>query len=370
MINSIVRRRYWLRIITVNAAAAVIATAVFTRVGIHTPLRRIAETLAISFLFSMCVGPLVGVVMPRVSPLLWSRLRFPFNWVAAAAIMIVLAAAGSVVAIGVLVAIGYVPIEQVGEWFAGAVRVAIAVTLIIGLFVTANEVNKARLAQVMAEAQLAALESKVQPHFLFNTLNSIAELIRQDPAAAERMTERLASLLRSTLAQESTALVRLEDELRLVRDYLEIERVRFGDRLRYAIDTDPAVADTALVPRLALQTLVENSIKYAVSPRREGGSLRIRVTGTDGRVCVEVHDDGPGFDAASLPAGHGLASLRERLSIVFGHTAALRIVSTSAGTAVTMTLPAARADGAVVARKGPAGWAYQRRLRADAARRT
>src|SRR5205823_1260873 len=102
-------------------------------------------------------------------------------------------------------------------------------------------------------------------------------LVHDDPSGAERMTGQLASLMRSSLDSTATPLVPLEDELRIVAAYLEIERVRFGARLRYTIDVDPAVQD-ARVPRLAVQTLVENSVKYAVSPRREGASITISAT--------------------------------------------------------------------------------------------
>ena len=159
--------------------------------------------------------------------------------------------------------------------------------LTIGLFITAYELMRQRLdaatlalrtkerdeaeaRRLAAEAQLASIESRVQPHFLFNTLNSIAALVHDDPAGAERMTTQLSSLLRSALDSTAVPLVPLDEELRVVRAYLDIERVRFGDRLRYDVDLGDGTA-AAAVPRMALQTLVENSVKYAVSPRREGG---------------------------------------------------------------------------------------------------
>src|SRR5207245_5430793 len=140
-------------------------------------------------------------------------------------------------------------------WFLGSLKISTIVTLIFGVFATAMESLRARLDEttlalrtkerdeadarrLAAEAQLASIESRVQPHFLFNTLNSIAALVHDDPAGAERMTGQLAALLRSSLDSTATPLVTLGDELRVVRAYLEIERVRFGDRLRYRIDVD------------------------------------------------------------------------------------------------------------------------------------
>jgi two-component system sensor histidine kinase AlgZ len=191
---------------------------------------------------------------------------------------------------------------------------------------------------VTLEAKLASLESRVNPHFFFNTLNSIASLTREDPAGAERMTTQLASLMRSSLDHGSAPLVSLEQEIETVRDYLEIEQVRFRDRLRFEIRAD-ARAHAALVPRLALQTLLENSVKYAVSPRREGATITIDARSEDGRLHVDVSDDGPGFDGRTMPEAHGLALLRARLATTFGGDAALTVYSQPGRTTVSLNLP-------------------------------
>jgi signal transduction histidine kinase len=329
---------YWRRIAIGTLIASGVVLFVFSGATWRTPPSELARGYGISFLFSICIGPLVGAVMPRISPWFWGHLRFPFNWAAVAVVMAALSMVGSAVAIGLLVLFGVIPASEFGGWFRENVRIAIAITLTIGLFITAYEVMRARVAQASAEAQLASLESRVQPHFLFNTLNSIAELIHEDPKGAERMTGQLASLLRSSLDQQSQPLVPLGDELRAVRDYLAIEQVRFGDRLRYQIETDTGAAHMS-VPRLALQTLVENSVKFAVTPRREGASIVVRAAAADGRLRVEVVDDGPGFDAGALPAGHGLALLRDRLTLLYDSRATMEIVSGDRGTTVGLTVP-------------------------------
>jgi two-component system, LytTR family, sensor histidine kinase AlgZ len=328
----------WFRIFLGYVAVAIGIAIVFSDIGAHTPWRRIVEAIATSFLFGICIGPMVGVTMPRIAPWVWRRLRFPFNWIAIAATMAAQALIGSAIAIVVLMLIGYLSAADFWPWYVGSMRVSIVVTLTIGLFITAHEMNVARLAQATTKAQLAALESRVQPHFLFNTLNSIAALTHDDPQRAERMTTELASLLRSSLDSQHTPLVPLADELQIVRNYLEIERVRFGDRLRYVIDADDA-SKSAPVPRLAIQTLVENSVKYAVSPRREGASIGVRAAAVNGHLRVEVSDDGPGFDSASLPEGHGLALLRSRLQMLFADRASLRVTSQSSATSVTIDVP-------------------------------
>jgi LytS/YehU family sensor histidine kinase len=177
----------------------------------------------------------------------------------------------------------------------------------------------------------------VRPHFLFNTLNSIAALIPQDPAGAEKMTGQLASLLRASLDAAPSALVPLEQELRTVRDYLEIERVRFGDRLRYEIDMPAALAGS-MVPRLSLQTLVENAVKYAVAPRRTGGSIQVRAAGGEPGLRLTVTDDGPGFQTSDLPPGHGLALMRDRLRMLFGERARLSVEARADGSTVAIEI--------------------------------
>jgi LytS/YehU family sensor histidine kinase len=192
--------------------------------------------------------------------------------------------------------------------------------------------------RLVAEAQLASLESRVNPHFLFNTLNSIAAMTHTDPQGAERMTHQLASLMRSSLDAASMPLVCLRDEIDLVRNYLAIEHVRFGDRLRYTIDVDEPAAETP-VPRLSLQTLAEKSVKYAVSPQRDGACITIRAATNGASTRVELEDDGPGFDPDEERPGHGLALLRARLAMNFPSRARLEVQSRPGRTRVAIVVP-------------------------------
>jgi signal transduction histidine kinase len=332
---------YWRRILVGNLIGSGAVVFLFAGATFHTPLSELARNYAIAFLFSCCIAPALGVAMPRLAPWIWTRFRFPFNWIAITVVMAVLAVLGTLAAIGLLILGGVVRPVEFAAWFEGSLRISIAITLTIGIFITVYEMMRARLAQTTVEAQLASLESRVHPHFLFNTLNSIAALIHDDPAGAERMTTQLASLMRSSLDAGPTALVPLDEELAVVRDYLEIERVRFGERLRYRIDASDAAA-SALVPRLALQTLVENSVKYAVSPRREGGAVGISIVESDERIVMRVEDDGPGFDSRLFPVGHGLALLKARLAILFGDRASLAVESAAGLTRVDIAIPRQR----------------------------
>jgi two-component system sensor histidine kinase AlgZ len=349
--------RYWGRIVAINVAATVLATFAFAGVGWHTPWRHVLESASISFLFSTCCSSLCALALPRLVPLISARFAFPMNWVMIVVALIGFASAGTLLALAVLVPIGYIrSTEAYMAWFVSVLKISIVVTLLFGMFGTALEIMRTRLDETTValrtkqleeerarklaiEAQLASLESRVHPHFLFNTLNSIAELVHDDPAAAERVVGQLASLLRSSLDGASMPLVPLEQEVRVVRDYLEIERVRFGDRLRFDVQVADHLGET-LVPRLALQTLVENSVKYAVSSRQAGASILIRATDGGGRVRLDVEDDGPGFDTACTPDGHGLALVRSRLAMTFGDRASLHVESRPGKTLVTLDLPA------------------------------
>jgi hypothetical protein len=351
------------RILFANIVAALAIVAIgggFT--GALGP-RALARAMTVSLIYANCVGTLLGLTMPIVARHCFAA-GARAKWLILVAAIAVIAVIGTFIANLVLYAVGYIPPGRFWEWAVGSLSSAITISLVIGGAVTAYETVRHRLAdatvalrtkerdeaearRLAAEAQLASLESRVQPHFLFNTLNSIASLIHEDPGGAEKMTTELASLLRSTLDSQSP-LVPLDEELRIVRNYLEIERVRFGDRLRYDIQLDPRAGDTR-IPRLAVQTLVENSVKFAVSPRRQGATIAVRALRISGRTHVEVDDDGPGFDAASVREGHGLSLIRARLAMTFGDQAQLHIDSRPGQTRVWFDVP----DGRVPASPSP-----------------
>jgi two-component system sensor histidine kinase AlgZ len=348
--------KFWARMAAINAAAALTVGFAFNGVTLHTPWHKAAEIMGVGFLFSSIISSLCAVTISAMAPALFRKVRFPFNWTILVAVLVALSAIGSVLALLVLLSIGYVHSrEELARYLLRTLKASVVITLVFGIFGTLIELLQVRLndakvalrtkerdeadaRRLAAEAQLASIESRVQPHFLFNTLNSIAALVHDDPAGAERMTGQLAVLLRSALDSTAMPLVPIDEELRIVRAYLDIERVRFGDRLRYEVHVDEG-ASSAAVPRMALQTLVENSVKYAVSPRREGGSICVTATAVDGRVRVTVEDDGPGFNGAHRPEGHGLALLEARLAMLFGTRASMRVDSHAGHTGVIIEVP-------------------------------
>ena len=347
----------WVQVALVNVAAALLVVVAFSGVSWHTPWRDLIEAFAVAYFISTCIGFPCAYLLPRLAHgFLLNKVGFPYKWGILIAAMIGLAATGSLMALAGLWAIGYLPSGYVlRAWLGSSLKIAIIVTLLFGIFGTVIELGRTRLVaatlalrtkerdeaearRVATEAQLASLESRVNPHFLFNTLNSIAALVRNDPAAAERMTGQLAALMRSALYQQ-TPLVTLDEELRIVGAYLEIEQVRFGDRLHYRFDV-AANAGDALVPRLAVQTLVENSVKYAVTPRRGPTTIVVRAARDNGRLRLDVHDDGPGFPASARADGHGIALLESRLAMSFGDRARLAVDGRPGDTSVTIELPA------------------------------
>jgi LytS/YehU family sensor histidine kinase len=202
-----------------------------------------------------------------------------------------------------------------------------------------RQVEQERAYKLLAEAQLSTLESRIHPHFLFNTLNSIAALIPSDPVRAEDTVGKLASLLRFSLNAHHRGLVPLSQELKIVRDYLEIERTRFGERLRYEIAV-PEALDDVKVPPLALQSLVENSVKHVVSQRTQGAAIQLSGGVDAGQAHFEVIDDGPGFSLDAITPEHGLGNLVARLELLFGGAGQLEVSRENEKTVVRLSFPA------------------------------
>lgn len=198
-----------------------------------------------------------------------------------------------------------------------------------------KEIDEEKARALATEAQLASLESKIHPHFLFNTLNSIASLIRDEPVLAEKMVEKLSALLRYSLDSSANNTVTFEQELDITVKYLEIEKIRFQDRLEYAVAVDDKLANVK-VPPLALQTLVENSIKHVASKTSQRTKISVSAKTSDTSSVIEVSDNGPGFDSESIRDGHGLHLLAERLNVIYKGEAKLDVVEN--GT-VRLTIP-------------------------------
>ena len=207
--------------------------------------------------------------------------------------------------------------------------------------------------RLLLEARFDALQRQINPHFLFNTLNSITSLVRSQPELAREMIVKLANILR-VLLKDREAFVSLSEELAFTDDYLDIEVVRFGEKLCVVKHIAPETLQ-AVVPSMLLQPLIENSIKHGLEPRIEGGTVTVRSRITDdGRLLVEVEDDGVGMVSGRTSTSHsrrsgtgiGIKNVRERLQVLYGDAAEVFIESRPGrGTKVALTMPVLGGEG-------------------------
>lgn len=198
-----------------------------------------------------------------------------------------------------------------------------------------------RLRADLAEAQLTVVEGQLHPHFLFNALNSVAALVRHDAAQAEQVLEQLSELLRATLRRNPMQEVPLDEALRLAEQYLAIEQVRFGPRLRVAFDAS-LEARKGRVPPLILQPLVENAVRHGIAPLERGGSVTVRARVEADRLHVTVGDDGVGYGMSTTRGGSGLgiSSVRSLLAHLYGAAHSFEVgPATRSGTIVSIVLP-------------------------------
>jgi two-component system LytT family sensor kinase len=234
----------------------------------------------------------------------------------------------------------------------GAIYITSVMTVAIALKVLNNtriEMKLEEQERLLLQARMEALQSQINPHFLFNTLNSVASLVRFDPDTAREMIVKLSKILRRLL-KKGDSFVALREEFEFIDDYLDIEVIRFGcDKLKVVKELEEASLEV-VVPTMLIQPIVENSIKHGLSPKISGGTIYLRSRIQDGMLVVEVEDDGvgivePGSDVSewSTPqrgTGIGLANVRERLNVLYSDAARVEMESrTGAGTIVRVLLP-------------------------------
>jgi len=330
------------------AIAAVIV--VITAVSLRNPsFQRLMWPFLISILYSTSIGGLSWWTLARLAPR-FSHVK-TIQWSQLVGILTVNSFLGGTFAYLVMV---WQPFVRIQIEYIPSMLTCLIITQLIGcisfvveeakhkvqattLQLQTRELERERALKAASEAKLQSLESRIHPHFLFNTLNSISSLVRSNPTEAEVLIERLAALLRFSLDRHGS-LVSLADEMQITRDYLNIEKTRFGDRLRYHFEIPAELLD-AKVPAMSLQTLAENSVKYAVGSQRQGADIFIRARRNGPSIQLEVADSGPGFSPDSLPSGHGLDTLRQRLESLFGDRATLNTRRLDPGMEVAFTVP-------------------------------
>ena len=208
----------------------------------------------------------------------------------------------------------------------------------------ARTIKAATLETSLVQARLKTLQAELHPHFLFNTLHAISTLVHTNPDSADRMISRLSDLLRLTFDGAGAAAVSLQEELEFLQKYLEIEQIRFQDRLSVMYDVEADTLD-AEVPRLILQPLVENAIKHGVAPRSGRGLIQISSRVRDAALWIEVRDNGVGLSGQArtrLHSGVGLSNTRARLECLYGAAHRLEFSEGAEGLAVQMRIPLSR----------------------------
>ena len=348
VVREVLRWCLWgmpLMAVVIGASLLVVQHAHFSQAG-----RRFLAAVVYSVLIGMPSAVLLNWVGFRYTER-FPRLILLINTV----VLLSMATVGCLAAGLIFQWIGFLNSGEYWNEFKGSLPTCYVISLTVGLGVFSFETMRHKLHhanlelrtrqaeqerayKLLAEARLSSLASRIHPHFLFNTLNSIASLIPADPKRAEDTVGKLASLLRFSLNANQDRLVPLSQELKIVRDYLEIEQTRFGQRLRYSVDSR-AQLDDVKVPPLALQTLVENSIKHVVAQRAEGATIRVAAAADGDRVRLEVIDDGPGFSLQAITPEHGLGNLISRLELLYGESGQISVARADENTVVTLQFP-------------------------------
>jgi len=314
----------------------------------------VSESFIVSFFLSTGIALVSRLLVPPVIKSI-GRPGWKLT-LALSCTFIVSAAIGSLIGGALLLAIGLGTASQFWNNYFFLVRITAALAVVSGLgshfyeSLTSQlraaqaqlkqwELEKERAERAALEAKLSSLESRIHPHFLFNTLNSISALISRNPSRAEELVSRLAALLRSSLNSTRQGLVPLESELGIVKDYLEIEKARFGDRLRYSLNLCDGTRQW-MVPPFSVQSIVENSVKHGIAANENGGQIEITTEHIVDRLRVEIRDTGPGFNLGDVYAGHGLDNVIARLDTLFGAAASLEIEQRDDRCVVSLLIPA------------------------------
>ncbi|HEX4007736.1 MAG TPA: sensor histidine kinase [Acidobacteriaceae bacterium] len=333
--------------------AVVVVDLVALASGPTITVRSALQTLAFTFIYANLTSILAVVILGWL--LEKAMARNVALWKVALPGILFFTAAGCLAAQGLLAAAGFVGRQQFWLEYYHTLRFAAPLALVFGLGATAygtllgrmqgmeaalheKAMAAERAQKLAAEARLRSLEAWIHPHFLFNTLNSISALIAGDPARAEQIVGRLATLLRASLDSSNHPLIPLREEMALVESYVDIERARFGEKLHASLYVPAALEETA-VPPMSVQSLVENAVKHGITSRPEGGTFTVTAREENGGVRISVRDDGPGFDLTAMRAGHGLDKLVLRLDALFGERARLSVSREDGYSVVEMVVP-------------------------------
>ena len=350
-LKSWIRERY-LRMCFVPSTILAIILTLFFILTMALPLNAqlMGKTFGVTLLFTHSIGSALLVMWG-----LWSNLPLRINRVQRHLLAIVGVVLG--VFLGTTFAVAFVA-EMLGRSFWEVVSQVLLFNLfmtvvVVGIMVTyeqmrtrlentleklkEKEVSEQRLLRLKTQAELASLQARINPHFLFNSLNTIASLVSIDAKRAEKAVEMLSRLLRFSLRSSERRIVSLNEEFEIIKTYLDLEKVRLGDRLCYEISIKGDVS-LVCVPGMLLQPLVENSIKHGLSRKVTQGVVKVAATVEDGLCRIVVEDNGVGWTQKGREGGIGLANIRERLDLYFGGRCTLDLYNRE-GAVVEITFP-------------------------------
>jgi signal transduction histidine kinase len=339
-------RRLWLVLAGWTATSAIMALILHVHQGL--PLQWMLPT---SLFYFYSLGVLVWIACRAHARFAWWKRRPPrvlATHVALGAVAITLWSFLFVGFYRVVAGPDFWQLVFADSWMYQLMTATLAYVASLGLGLTVQSFDRererrqreAQLEVAAREAELAAIKAQLHPHFLLNSLNSILALIDHDPAKARETVTRLASLLHSVFDRLDESLVPLDRELDTIRDYLEIEHIRFGDRLRFSVQAETD-AQQVPVPPFLLQPLVENAVKHGIAPHTRAGEIHVTAILDGARLHVAIADTGDGFNGAD-PAGpgRGLDLTRRRLHAVYGNSAAsFRTERATGGCTIRLDLP-------------------------------
>ena len=351
--NAVPFKHKWLFVLLwTNVAVALIELIAFVG-GPARTTRELLQSLAFTFVYANLTSVLAVLILGWLIER--AAVRGVSPWKVGIPGILVFTAGGCLVAQSLLAAAGFLASHHFWLDYYHTLRFSVPLALVFGLGAMTHatllsrvqvmkqalhekEIAEERSRKLAAEARLRSLESWIHPHFLFNTLNSISALIAIDPARAEQIVGRLATLLRASLDTSANSLIPLHQEIAMVESYLDIERVRLGEKLRARVEVPVDLQET-MVPTMSVQSLVENAVKHGITPQSDGGEVLVTARADAECVRIDVADTGPGFELAGLCAGHGLDKLVQRLDALFGDRVRLNVFRRDAYSVVEIVLP-------------------------------
>jgi sensor histidine kinase YesM len=353
MTNPAPFKHKWLfALLWTNVAVALIELIVFA-VNPARTTRDLLQSLAFTFVYANLTSILGLLILGWLIEK--AALRKVSPWKVGIPGILVFTVGGCLLAQSLLAAAGFSASHHFWLDYYHTLRFSVPLALVFGLGAMTHatllsrvqvmeqqlhekQIAEERSRKLAAEARLRSLESWIHPHFLFNTLNSISALIAIDPARAEQIVGRLATLLRASLDTSANSLIPLHQEIAMVESYLDIERVRLAEKLRARVEVPVELRET-MVPPMSVQSLVENAVKHGITPQSDGGEVWVTARADAECVRIDVADTGPGFELAGLCAGHGLDKLVQRIDALFGDRARLNVFRRGAYSVVEMVLP-------------------------------